>query len=517
MDWDLNMTRTFAHVGNNRQTQVTGPSRGPRPKEVPVLALEGLQDRDEEDYAVIAGMPSSPLSSMSWGSSPSAQRPETWDVGVRDTPQRNTPLVENLESLRSGCRGLLPNNPSSSQKPNPEPSASCHASEHTRIQTNDIHTRTRKLEAEGLTVERRKEAVMEQMMVDQLCRAVISDPEQNSANPVNISARHKRTLHHTMVKTQKSLTENLLSHKLRFHARIISRCGREACRELIGFFFTCDHSLTVYEYRSFGKNRYNVLPFIARGVYRTQGRPYCLADFAQGADLWFRTDVLHIPEKLRQRPYMNLRITDVDEEAKCSLLASGETTAGLSEEDNYDQKTLRAIQGAVRARLKGHAARTLMALGRRLACFDLQEKGLLDKEKLRECLIEELNITYQEFETVWRIVGQQGEVLVDSATVMRAVTGEMSEARKAVFIKVYVKLDPHKTGSVSLTDIEKFYWARQNPEHGAKIDFLTCVLNTERVEGKVAYAEFEDYYEGLSIEILSDQEYTSILSSAWSV
>lgn len=35
------------------------------------------------------------------------------------------------------------------------------------------------------------------------------------------------------------------------------RNGRDACRELIGFFFTCDGSLTVYEYRQFGKNRYD--------------------------------------------------------------------------------------------------------------------------------------------------------------------------------------------------------------------------------------------------------------------
>lgn len=34
-----------------------------------------------------------------------------------------------------------------------------------------------------------------------------------------------------------------------------SRNGRDACRDLIGFFFACDRSLTVYEFRQFGKNR----------------------------------------------------------------------------------------------------------------------------------------------------------------------------------------------------------------------------------------------------------------------
>lgn len=37
-----------------------------------------------------------------------------------------------------------------------------------------------------------------------------------------------------------------------------SRNGRDACRELVGFFFAHDQSLTIYEYRQFGKNRYTI-------------------------------------------------------------------------------------------------------------------------------------------------------------------------------------------------------------------------------------------------------------------
>lgn len=92
-----------------------------------------------------------------------------------------------------------------------------------------------------------------------------------------------------------------------------SRNGRDACRELIGFFFIHDQSLTVYEYRQFGKNRYavrhcynfqdhyfweklitsyfchstsrtTVLPFIQKHVYshqhgRRKGKQYQLGDF----------------------------------------------------------------------------------------------------------------------------------------------------------------------------------------------------------------------------------------------
>ncbi|KAB5575232.1 hypothetical protein PHYPO_G00218460 [Pangasianodon hypophthalmus] len=520
MDRSLKATRNLRGVrAGERQREISAPSRGPRPREVPVLELHRLRDGEDEDPGVVpvAGRPSAVLSALSWGSASSSSTPQEWDAGIAATLEGRVSL---LASPQHSYRNLTIRS-HSNHKANMEPP---HLSSHTfpelhHTQPDTSHARPRKLEAEGVTMERRRQAVMEQVMVDQLSRAVISDPEQNSANSVNISARHKRTLHHTMVKTPKSLTEKLLSYKLCFHARILSRCGREACRELTGFYFTCDQTLTVYEYRSFGKNRCNALPFIVRGVYRTRGRPYCLSDISQGENLRFSTDGPHVPENLRQRPYLTLRVTDVDEEAKSSLLVQfGETEHHPSEEEINDRKTLKAIQASVRERLKGRAIRTLIGLGRRLQSLDVKQNGIVGKEQLGECLMEELSLSHQEVEAVWRVVGLQREFMVDYAEVMCAVTGDMNESRKAVFIKVYIKLDPNKTGSVSLTDIEKFYCVnQQQTEHGAALDFLTCVRDAGRVTKHVSYAEFQDYYEGLSIEIPSDQVYINILRSTWNI
>ncbi|XP_066541275.1 calcyphosin-2 [Hoplias malabaricus] len=532
MDRGLNVRKTLSSPGrHSSQRQAEGQrrtasSRGPRPKEVPVLDLDRLTDREEEDAAFItvAGHPSALLSDMSWGPGVSSHQPKKWDKTIQNMSERNistysvypTPPV-------SSCRFQLQSRPPSSHIPNLEPSQlTPYSTELIQTQTNTIHSRLKKTEAEGLTAEKRKQAVVEQMMVDQLSRAVISDPEQSAANQCNDSSRYRRTLHHTMVKTHTSLTENLLSHKLCFHARILSRCGREACRELIGFFFTCDQTLTVYEYRSFGKNRCSSLPFIARGVYRTRGRPYCLNDFSQGTDLRFSTDMPHFSENLRKRSYLTLRVTDVDEEMKRTLLDhTGGIEHYLSQEEISDQKTLSAVQVAVRERLRGHAIPVLIGLGRRLQSLDIKENGLMGKEKLRECLMEELSLSQQDFDTALRTVGQQVGALVDYAEVMRAVIGEMNEIRKAFFIKVYVKLDPNKTGSVSLTDIEKFNCSKVSlqSQYGieTEVDFLTCMQDTGRVRKDVSYAEFEDYYEGLSIEIPSDQEYINILKSTWNI
>lgn len=131
-----------------------------------------------------------------------------------------------------------------------------------------VQQSARKLNAEIVAAEKKKQTVSEQMMIDHLSRAVISDPEQNLTTEKQQSVQvfpdtkraplrfRKRTLHETKIRTHSTLTENLLSHKVQFDGRIISRNGRDACRELIGFFFAHDQSLTIYEYRQFGKNRY---------------------------------------------------------------------------------------------------------------------------------------------------------------------------------------------------------------------------------------------------------------------
>ncbi|NXR91378.1 CAYP2 protein, partial [Hypocryptadius cinnamomeus] len=190
----------------------------------------------------------------------------------------------------------------------------------------------RKSQAEDVAAERRKQAVVEQVMVDQLCRAVISDPEQSTRSDACKEAQgllgagmapmrfRKRTLHETKIRTKSGLTENMLSNKLRFDSRIISRNGHDACRELIGFFFACDKSLTVYEFRQFGKNRTNALPFIQKGVYQHQrgqrkGKAYDLSDFYVGANLTFRSVDHNLPESVKQNPFFTLRVISIDEAA----------------------------------------------------------------------------------------------------------------------------------------------------------------------------------------------------------
>ncbi|XP_059672652.1 calcyphosin-2 isoform X1 [Gavia stellata] len=402
----------------------------------------------------------------------------------------------------------------------------------------------RKLEAEDVAAERRKQAVVEQVMVDQLSRAVISDPEQSTRADVYKEAhgllRHgtapmhfrKRTLHETKIRTNSGLTENMLSNKLRFDSRIISRNGRDACRELIGFFFACDRSLTVYEFRQFGKNRTNALPFIRKGIYHHQrgknrGKAYDLSDFYIGANLTFRSVDHNLPESVKQSSVLTLRVISIDEAAMDFLkTTSMEFKQEHSKQVVDDSKVFKKIQGTLRETLSKRGVRVITGLGKYFRQTDKNRNGFLSQADFKEALkVFHVEIPEGDFESLWLILDDTKSGKVDYGEFTRAVFGEMNEYRKAFVRKAYMKLDFNKTGSVPMVDIRKCYCAKTHPlvlagkatEEEIKSSFLETLGESCSNPNEVSYSEFEDYYEGLSIGIMDDDDFINILRNPWGI
>ncbi|XP_075713092.1 calcyphosin-2 isoform X3 [Rhinoderma darwinii] len=380
-------------------------------------------------------------------------------------------------------------------------------------------------------------------MIDHLSRAVISDPEQNvstsfpndplqdlTSAPLRF---RKRTLHETKIKTSSTLTENMLSNKLRFDARIMCRNGRDACRELIGFFFAHDKSVTIYEYRQFGKNRTNALPFIQKGIYlhkcgQRRGKPYGIEDIYPGADLTFLTaEHQSLSESLRQNPMLTIRITAIDEEALRSVRAICEGNKwdlGVHWKD--EENILLAVQDVMKEKLKKRGVRTLTGLGKYFRQLDKNGSGCLEKAEFKQALqTYHLDVSEKVFESFWLILDENNEGRADCGSFVRALIGEMNEYRKSFVRKAFMKLDPNKTGVVPMVDIRKFYCAKKHPqvlagslsEEEIKSAFLETLENACSNPREVSYGEFEDYYEGLSIGIMSDEDLINILRNSWGI
>ncbi|XP_042326591.1 calcyphosin-2 isoform X2 [Sceloporus undulatus] len=413
-----------------------------------------------------------------------------------------------------------------------------------KIQTSEPPGKTDE-KKEDVAAERKKQTVVEQVMIDQLSRAVISDPEQNGKadafendsvlpglNTAPLRFR-KRTLHETKIKTRSALTENVLSNKLRFDGRLISRNGRDACRELIGFYFAYDKSLTVYEYRQFGKNRTNALPFIQKGIYSHQrgqkkGKQYCLSDFCVGADLTFLS-LQHpsLPESIKQKPVFTIRVTNIDETARAFLKTSGmENEEHPIKQESDCRSIFRTVQGRLREKLSKRGVRVVTGLGKYFRELDRKHNGVLSKTDFKQALkMFHLEVPEEDFESLWSILDDNNNGNIDYTDFTRAILGEMNEYRKAFVRKAYMKLDYNKTGSVPMIDIKKCYCARKHPqiladsatEEEIKSAFLETLKDACSNPHEVSFSEFEDYYEGLSIGIMDDEDFVNTLRNPWGI
>ncbi|XP_054552186.1 calcyphosin-2-like isoform X2 [Talpa occidentalis] len=362
---------------------------------------------------------------------------------------------------------------------------------------------TRKSHAEIVAAEKKKQTVAEQVMIDCLSR----------------------------VRTHSTLTENMLSHKVEFDSRIISRNGRDACRELMGFFFTHDQSLTIYEYRQFGKNRTNVLPFIQKNIYshqhgRRKGKQYQLDDFYIGANLTFLTsEHPRLSESMKERTLLTLRITNIDQTALDFLKTdSVEHEDDITSQETKDRLVFKTIQDVLKEQLHKRGVRILTGLGKYLQQLDKEGNGLLDKADFKQALKRfHLEVSEKDFESLWLILNGNGKV--DYGEFKRAIIGEMNEYRKSFVRKAFMKLDFNKTGSVPIIEIRKCYCAKTHPqvisghstEEEIKSSFLETLKDACSKSDEVSYGEFEDYYEGLSLGIVDDKDFVNILRTPWGI
>ena len=107
-----------------------------------------------------------------------------------------------------------------------------------------------------------------------------------------------------------------LTKRLRFGARILSRRGRDSARELCGFYFVGDNTMTIYEFRQFGQ-RSSALPFLQRRPYKhlvgeLRDDQVLVGDIFPGLTLCFATvNQPSLPDPLKKHPRLYLRITQV--------------------------------------------------------------------------------------------------------------------------------------------------------------------------------------------------------------
>ncbi|KAH3747908.1 calcyphosin-2-like [Dreissena polymorpha] len=410
----------------------------------------------------------------------------------------------------------------------------------TRRQHAATNQYLKKMDAEELLEHNKKLKMVETVMIDQLSRAVISDPDQNIRAQMSAGRRPRgsnRSLHDSKVSTAHTATENLLSKRVRFGARVISRNGHDAIRELTGFFFNVDNTLTIYEFRQFGKSA-KALPFISRGRFchlhgPRKGEPYTLVDICDGHDLSISTKGQgSLPETLKKLTEVTFRVTDVEEEEKRSILLDKvlphereDVYARLhvpSKQEYTERMVIKSIQSNVQKKIRKRAIRTITGLGRFYRKTDQSGTGVMYRFELEKGLFDfHIDMPPETLDALFEILDEDEKGELDYSMYMWAVIGNMVEARKSLVRKAFRKIDAGKKGYITLSDIQKFFNTTGRPgkdggETSPLLGFLDAVLPDKRQE-EVTYVEFEEYYEGLSLGVESDEDFYAILRNTWTI
>ena len=121
------------------------------------------------------------------------------------------------------------------------------------------------------------------------------------------------------------------------------------------------------------------------------------------------------------------------------------------------------------------------------------------------------NINYQEF--------------------LKCIIEEMNERRKRIILQAFKSLDKKGKGAIELDDIREAYNAKMHPdvlsgkitEEEALAEFLDTfeyqfsLLNDEKVDSKVNFEDFMDYYNNISFGIKDDEYFEEIIKNVYNL
>lgn len=317
------------------------------------------------------------------------------------------------------------------------------------------------------------------------------------------------------------------------------------------------------------------LPFLQRKVYnhafgRRKGQQIGIWDLFKGSIIYFPNNLAGndsaLPETARNMDYVEIEVTDVDELEKENLLMSVELSQPnklphelsqnaldikqrikqpYSDLELNDKKILASVRIYMRKQIESRSVEVYMGLAKLLKGKSRQNSygkfGYVSLNQLHEALVEyNVQIHSEDLNIAWQVLDQDMTGYLSHYTLLRSLFGEMNPVRHGQFRTLVRKLDTQKTGFIQTNEIYKYYRMAKHPrvlsgamkEEDLKKNFLSCFellmpsqipeffelsTSTDTKSPIISYEQFEEYYNGLSIVVDTDDDFAKILKNSWNL
>ena len=323
------------------------------------------------------------------------------------------------------------------------------------------------------------------------------------------------------------------SDMLRFRCRLESADGKDAHRSFTGVYYPRWRALYVDEIKeSLGKVKLtSVLPFDVYLNPQVGDRSdfYYTSDFVLGATLRFdRCDggegsvADKFPGSLDVLKCFV--VTHVDDSQLRTQTESGReaSLASTLRRDVPSDVVKQLIQ--VRAAFSARCGElSIKAIGRRFRTMDDSGNRLVSREEFQKCLNEvHLHYSSEEVKRIFDAFDTNQDGQLSYEELLLVMRGPMSDVRKSVVQQAFAKLDADRDGQITIAEIGAKYRAASHPDvvagHLTEKQVLSAfasVWDSRDRNGIVTFAEFSDYYSGVSAGVDSDEAFVELVRAAW--
>lgn len=347
---------------------------------------------------------------------------------------------------------------------------------------------------------------------------------------------------------------------LTFHCEMLSQHNNDISRYFIGCYYPRWQSFYIDEVRpiigNLGYTQYKHFPALVFDMYRKpNGETYTTDDFQLGSVL-----VVSPPQNLRDDDTKRFKVVSLDRSRlrttngslppiRTSSAANPHTMVlthtglrvpvQITEQVQHLLWDLREAYVAhlgygipeIGIKAMGRPFRQYSADGKRYMSFagmiqlveDSKAFGispLYDDVQESKAMAKELAaLLYSSFP-------KESNGQIDYDVFMEYIRGHMNEVRKKEVQKMFQLLDYDNDGNIAIKDIQACFNAHEHPvvvhdgifrADALSKGFLTWWDESQRMFGMIPYAEWLDYYSGLSAVIPHDDIFLGILQNTWKV